>query len=709
MTTVPDTPTRDGHPHLTISVVVPSYRRPDSLARCLRGLAVQTSPPLEILIVCRADDRETIALVQRESFAEVVTVQEAGLVAALQAGFLASKGRVVAFTDDDAVPRPDWLARLLSRYDREDVGLVGGRDMLHPPRSEALIEEVGIVTRWGRLVGNHHRGTGRVRNVDVLKGVNLSARREAFVLPSGLRGRGTQPHSELALCTWARLRNWQIRYDPEIVVDHFPEARPLGDGRERGRWREQFDSSYNLVAAMLWGNRRLWWRRACYGLMIGDGKAPGMLRGLVALVRREQTVARQVFPSLLGQCSALASAFLGRGLIPALDRTTGRRRVAIVAHDVHEGGGMERAFSELIRRAADTIDFVVVSRTLSADLRPLVVWHRVPGVDRPFPIKFLSFWLLGGLVVRRLHVDVRHSCGALVPNRVDVASVHFCHASFRAMVGRLAPVELPWARRVNTGFSRILALAAENWTYRPGRVRCLAAVSQGLACETSREFPGVDVCVTPNGVDPLDRATDEDERSLFRANHGVGPDDVVLLFVGGNWGHKGLQIVLDALDLSKSRIGGALLLWVVGAGDLTVLRPGKRVSARTDVRFFGSQRDVGPFYRSADIFVLPSLYETFSIVGHEAAAAGLPIVCTPVHGLGDLVGDNEGGIIVERTAVAVAAAVVTLASDAEKRRSLGRQVRERSLPWTWQRSVESVLDCYSAVDQARAAGHASRS
>jgi len=50
----------DVDPPTTVSVVVPTYGRPDSLARCLTALAAQSRAPEQVVVACRADDRLTL-------------------------------------------------------------------------------------------------------------------------------------------------------------------------------------------------------------------------------------------------------------------------------------------------------------------------------------------------------------------------------------------------------------------------------------------------------------------------------------------------------------------------------------------------------------------------------------------------------------------------------------------------------------------------
>ena len=88
--------------------------------------------------------------------------------------------------------------------------------------------------------------------------------------------------------------------------------------------------------------------------------------------------------------------------------------------------------------------------------------------------------------------------------------------------------------------------------------------------------------------------------------------------------------------------------------------------------------DVERFYQAADVFVLPTAFETFSRSAHEAAACGLPVVAPPVSGIRDLIGRDEAGIVVAREASSVAQALVALAGDAHLRARLADEARRRA-------------------------------
>src|SRR5215207_6129707 len=118
---------------MEISVVVPSYRRPQALSACLAALERQSRAADEVVVVTRREDRATRELVAELTAQERLplkeqVVEEAGQVQALDAGVRAARGDVLAITDDDAAPRPTWLGRLEHWFRDHSVAGAGGRD-----------------------------------------------------------------------------------------------------------------------------------------------------------------------------------------------------------------------------------------------------------------------------------------------------------------------------------------------------------------------------------------------------------------------------------------------------------------------------------------------------------------------------------------------------------------------------------------------------
>ena len=74
-------------------------------------------------------------------------------------------------------------------------------------------------------------------------------------------------------------------YDPALVVDHYPAERPAGDRRTAPSRKDVAAEAYNLTAGLLAERPELGWRRAAFGLAVGDAAVPGLGRAAYALVR----------------------------------------------------------------------------------------------------------------------------------------------------------------------------------------------------------------------------------------------------------------------------------------------------------------------------------------------------------------------------------------------------------------------------------------
>jgi cellulose synthase/poly-beta-1,6-N-acetylglucosamine synthase-like glycosyltransferase len=226
-----------------LTVIVPTYRRPKDLERCLTALKQQTRPADEVLVVVRDTDTQTwefFNTFNSESLPlRLLTVTPPGAIAAMNIGLDAAQGDTVSFTDDDAAPHADWLARIEAHFlSDSQIGGVGGRDFVYRENRlfDGAREVVGRVQWFGRTIGNHHLGVGAAREVDILKGVNMSFRRSAIQdrqFDRRMRGTSAQIHFEIEFCLALKEAGWKLIYDPEIAVDHYQGKRFDEDQRDR--------------------------------------------------------------------------------------------------------------------------------------------------------------------------------------------------------------------------------------------------------------------------------------------------------------------------------------------------------------------------------------------------------------------------------------------------------------------------------------------
>ena len=114
------------------------------------------------------------------------------------------------------------------------------------------------------------------------------------------------------------------------------------------------------------------------------------------------------------------------------------------------------------------------------------------------------------------------------------------------------------------------------------------------------------------------------------------------------------------------------------------------------VEFLGHREDVPALLAEADVFVLPSRSEAFPNGAIEAMAAGLPVVCSAVGGLLDLVTPDRTGLLVDPAdPESLAGAIQSLVDDPEKAHALGAAARDEILAnYSFERMVHSFENLY---------------
>lgn len=230
---------------------------------------------------------------------QTVKVTVAGVVAAMNAGLEVVEGDTVSITDDDAAPYPNWLERISAYFLSDDsIGGVGGRDWVQ--QGNQLLDDsreiVGQLQWFGRVIGDHHLGVGQPREVDVLKGVNMSFRTRAIKglrFDERMRGTGAQVHFELAFCLTLKRAGWKLIYDPKVAVNHYPAQRFDEDQRNNFNEIAYINTVHNETLALLEHLSPL--QRAVFivwAILVGTRESLGFVQWL-RLLPTEGTLAGQ--------------------------------------------------------------------------------------------------------------------------------------------------------------------------------------------------------------------------------------------------------------------------------------------------------------------------------------------------------------------------------------------------------------------------------
>ncbi|MBN1517906.1 glycosyltransferase [Candidatus Sumerlaeota bacterium] len=212
----------------TISLVIPVFRRPREIRRCLQGVKALNYPAdrLEVLVVDNASGDETPDAVRAEGLAPL-TEKKPGAAAARNCGIRAAKHEIVVFTDSDCVPAPNWLRELVRPFADPQVGGVGGRIIGASPENiyeeynerERILDQEEFLIRQGQFF------------LPIIITANAAYRREVLLETGGF-DEWFNVNAEDADLAWrVQWAGHELRYAPEAAVIHHHRASLQGMAR----------------------------------------------------------------------------------------------------------------------------------------------------------------------------------------------------------------------------------------------------------------------------------------------------------------------------------------------------------------------------------------------------------------------------------------------------------------------------------------------
>jgi len=208
-------------------------------------------------------------------------------------------------------------------------------------------------------------------------------------------------------------------------------------------------------------------------------------------------------------------------------------------------------------------------------------------------------------------------------------------------------------------------------------------------------YPAGRIHVAYNGVDSakFSPADDPDERKAFRDGLGIGDGEIAVLFVGSDFGRKGLDVLIE----SMRGLDGYRLV-VVGRGDEAGYGKLAEQSGLKPPVFAGTVPDALGYYRAADIYALPTMYDPFANTTLEAMACGLPVITTTDNGVSEIITNGRDGYVIfgGDRAEAVHSALGILGSG-KLREEIGSSARECVSSLTWDKTLDTVLGIYDTV------------
>ncbi len=237
-----------------VSVVVCTYNGARIIQDCLEGLMELDYPNFEVLIVNDGSTDETAQIVAQYPFRLINTTNH-GLSSARNTGMEAATGEIIAYTDDDARPDPQWLRYLAWTFITEDFAGVGGPNIA-PPGDGWLAD----------CVANAPGGPVHVllsdREAEHIPGCNMAFRREVLQVVGGCDHRYRTAGDDVDLCWRVQQQGGKLGFSPAAMVWHHRRnslkmywKQQQGYGRAEALLEAKWPEKYNAAGHLNWTGR----------------------------------------------------------------------------------------------------------------------------------------------------------------------------------------------------------------------------------------------------------------------------------------------------------------------------------------------------------------------------------------------------------------------------------------------------------------------
>jgi len=302
-----------------IAVVIPTWRRTKQLQNLLVALGGQTRRADEVIVACRRDDRESIALVKKwpHFLCKIAYVDEEGHLPPLVAGLKVCKSEILCLIDDDAVPAPNWLERVGENFGDSRVGCMGGQINMYEARgvNGEMVKVNTYIPAKLSWFGRSYRhlpsnsDNSKLYEAECFGGSNMAFRTRLLKENIDMTmNEGVATYYETDIALNIRKKGYRVLYDPQLIVDHYAAPRAIGIQRGQNA-KTCYSTGHNLTYMCLKHLR--WYGKAgflFYFSFVGQWDAPAPAIYFLSLFgRRRISVKEELLPSVRGRFAGIRS------------------------------------------------------------------------------------------------------------------------------------------------------------------------------------------------------------------------------------------------------------------------------------------------------------------------------------------------------------------------------------------------------------------
>jgi glycosyltransferase involved in cell wall biosynthesis len=197
-----------------VSVVVCAFNAERTIRSCLASLEHLNYPNYEVIVIDDGSTDKTPEIAQSFPYIRYIRQKNMGLSVARNAGIEAAQGEIVAFTDSDCVPDPDWLTYMVAKFLSTGLSAVGGPN--YPPPEEKLIPACVAASPGGPTVVLISDEVA-----EHIAGCNMAFRKEVLQEIQGFDPLFRVAADDVDLCWRLQNKGYTIGYSPAALVWHF--------------------------------------------------------------------------------------------------------------------------------------------------------------------------------------------------------------------------------------------------------------------------------------------------------------------------------------------------------------------------------------------------------------------------------------------------------------------------------------------------------
>lgn len=376
------------------------------------------------------------------------------------------------------------------------------------------------------------------------------------------------------------------------------------------------------------------------------------------------------------------------------------KAVTLISSEIGNAGGIERVFLEFILfLSGHGYELNVICRSIDPSLLQHI--HHLEKIDLPRGQSYLAClylqlaWIIkASKAVKKLGVmagvTIGPPCSAL---SVDIVMAGSCHLA--------ALLELQKEGKYRWLFNPMnwIIIGCEYLLFRNPNTTVLTPSTR-----TSKEIheiyktPLDRLILIPHGVDlsTFKAAPPESEKYSLRKKLDLPTDTLILLTVANELERKGCYEVLKALKILQPK---NIKVHYVIAGRADYHHFHQTINSMGLTGMVSclppkNNEELAKLYQAADIFLLPTKYESFGLVGIEAMACRLPVIACRVGGIEDYLSNQHEGLLVSRKPENIANAIEEM-SDEAVRKEMSAHALAKAQQYSWNKvliPLEHLID-----------------